>query len=134
MGIRPEQFLSERERTDFLEAAATEQRHRSEVDRLHELERRSRWQGEALSADDVRHIASVQQSLTEMGRGERFVVDYLRARARARERWYVALPLAVLGLLGLAAMAFVPSVAFQNSASFLRRARLQTSEPKPDSN
>jgi len=50
----------------------------------------------------------VQQSLTEMGRGERFVVDYLLARARARERWYVGLPLAALGILGLAAMAFAP--------------------------
>jgi zinc/manganese transport system permease protein len=108
VGIRPEQFLSDREREDFDEAAATEQRHRLEIDRLHELERRSRWQGEALSADDVRHIASVQQSLSEMGRGERFVVDYLLARARARERWYIGLPLAALGVLGFAAMTFAP--------------------------
>jgi zinc/manganese transport system permease protein len=100
--------LSERERTDFIEAAAIERRHRTEVDRLHELERRSRWQGEELSADEVRRIASVAQTLTEMGRGERFVVDYLRARARERERWYVGLPLAALGLLGLAAIAWVP--------------------------
>ena len=41
-----------------------------------------------------------------MGRGERFVVDYLRTRARERERWYVGLPLAALGVLGLAAMTF----------------------------
>jgi zinc/manganese transport system permease protein len=108
IGVRPEQFLSERERTDFIEAAAIERRHRMEVDRLHELERRSRWQGEELSADEVRRIASVAQTLTEMGRGERFVVDYLRARARERERWYVGLPLAALGLLGLAAIAWVP--------------------------
>jgi zinc/manganese transport system permease protein len=106
IGIRPEQFLSQRERTDFIEAAAIERRHRAEVDRLYELERRSRWQGNALSADEVRRIASVQQTLTEMGRGERFVVDYLRTRARERERWYVGLPLAALGMLGLAAMSF----------------------------
>jgi zinc/manganese transport system permease protein len=103
-GVRPEQFLSERERNDFIEAAAIEHRHRAEIDRLHELERRSRWQGDALSPDEVRRIASVAQTLTEMGRGERFVVDYLRTRARERERWYVGLPLAALGLLGLAAM------------------------------
>ena len=106
VGIRPERFLSERERADFIEASATERRHRNEIDRINELERRSRWQGEALSADEVRRIASVQQTLTEMGRGERFVRDYLRARARERERWYVGVPLAGLGLLGLATFAF----------------------------
>jgi zinc/manganese transport system permease protein len=108
IGIRPEQFLSERERTDFIEAVAIERHHRAEIDRIHEIERRSRWQGDELSADDVRRIASVQQTLTEMGRGERFVADYLRARARERERWYVGLPLAALGVLGLAATAFAP--------------------------
>ena len=105
-GIRPERFLSERERADFIEASATERRHRNEIDRINELERRSRWQGEALSADEVRRIASVQQTLTEMGRGEQFVRDYLRARAREREGWYVGVPLAALGLLGLATIAF----------------------------
>jgi zinc/manganese transport system permease protein len=89
-----------------MEASAIERRHRTEIERINELERRSRWQGDELSADEVRRIASIQQTLTEMGRGERFVSDYLRARARERERWYVGLPLAVLGLLGLAAATF----------------------------
>ena len=107
-GIRPEQFLTARERIDFTEAADTERRHRMEVDRIYDLERRSRWQGETLSADDVRRLASMQQTLTEMGRGERFVVDYLRTRARSVERWYIGLPLAALGLLGLVAMTWSP--------------------------
>jgi zinc/manganese transport system permease protein len=108
-GIGPEQFLTARERVDFTEAADIERRHRTEVDRLYELERRSRWQGEALSADEVRRLASMQQTLTEMGRGERFVVAYLRTRARSIERWYIGLPLAALGLLGFAAMAWSPT-------------------------
>jgi zinc/manganese transport system permease protein len=107
-GVRPEQFLTARERMDFAEAIDIEHRHRTEVDRLYELERRSRWQGEALSADEVRRLASMQQTLTEMGRGERFVVEYLRSRARGIERWYIGLPLAALGLLGFAAMSWSP--------------------------
>jgi zinc/manganese transport system permease protein len=106
-GIGPERFLTARERMDFTEAAEIERRHRTEVDRLYELERRSRWQGEALSADEVRRLASMQQTLTEMGRGERFVVEYLRTRARSIERWHIGLPLAGVGLLGLAAMALL---------------------------
>jgi zinc/manganese transport system permease protein len=104
MGIGPELFLSQHERADYLEAARIERRHRTEVDRLYDLERRSRWQGEALSAEEVRRIASVQQTLTEMGRGEHFVVNYLRARARERERWYLGLPLAIIGAIAFAAM------------------------------
>jgi zinc/manganese transport system permease protein len=105
-GIGPEYYLTERERADFIEATATERRHKAEVDRIHEIERRSRWQGAELSPDEVRRIASVQQTLTEMGRGEHFVVDYLRTRARERERWYVGLPLATLGMTGLAFIAW----------------------------
>src|SRR5262249_45720588 len=103
--IGPDRFMTPRERTDYLEAGELERRHKNDVDRLYAVERQSRWQGEALASDDVRRIGSMQQTLTEMGRGERFVADYLRTRARERERWYVGLPLAALGLIGAAAIA-----------------------------
>ncbi len=106
-GIGPERFMTPRERADYLDATMFERRHKTEVDRLYDLERKSRWQGDELTADEVRRIGSVQQTLTEMGRGERFVVDYLRTRARERERWYVGIPLAALGLFGLAAIAWM---------------------------
>jgi zinc/manganese transport system permease protein len=105
MAIGPERFMTPRERADYLEAAMTERRHAGDVEALLALERRSRWQGDALAADDVRRIGSMQQTLTEMGRGERFVMDYLRTRARERERWYVGAPLAALGLIAAAAIA-----------------------------
>jgi zinc/manganese transport system permease protein len=106
-GIGPERFMTPRERADYIDAAMVERRHKAEVDRLYELERRSRWQGNELTADEVRRIGSIQQTLTEMSRGERFVTDYLRTRARERERWYVGLPLAALGFFGLGAIAWV---------------------------
>ena len=103
-GIGPERFLTPRERADYLDASAVERRHKAEVDRLYDLERRSRWQGAELTPDEVRRIGSVQQTLTEMGRGERFVVNYLHTRARERERWYIGLPLAAIGFVGIAAI------------------------------
>jgi zinc/manganese transport system permease protein len=106
IGMGPEVFLSQHERGDYLEAALTERRHRAEVDMLYDLERRSRWQGEALTADEVRRIASVQQTLTEMGRGEHFVFNYLRTRAR--ERWYLGIPLAIIGSVAFAAACWMP--------------------------
>ena len=57
--------------------------------------------GVALSDDEIRRIASYQQSFSEMTRGERFVQDVLRAKARSRERWIFGLPLALAALLGL---------------------------------
>jgi zinc/manganese transport system permease protein len=105
-GIGPERFLNARERDDYLDAIQTRDRFGRDVDRLYDMERRSRWQGDVLSDDDLRRIGSMQQTLTEMGRGERFVMDYLRARARERERWYVGIPLAALGFAGLGFMSW----------------------------
>jgi len=39
-----------------------------------------------------------------MTRGERFVQDVLRGKARLRARWIVGLPAALVALLGLAGM------------------------------
>ena len=101
----PDRFMSPRERAEYLEAAAIERRHKGEIDQLYDRERQSRWQGDELTSDEIRRIGSMQQTLTEMGRGERFVMDYLRTRARERERWYVGLPLAAIGFIAAAAIA-----------------------------
>jgi zinc/manganese transport system permease protein len=96
--------MTAKERADYLEAGMVERRHKAEIDLLYDRERQSRWQGNELTADEIRRIGSMQQTLTEMGRGERFVVDYLRTRGRERERWYIGLPLAAAGLIGAAAI------------------------------
>jgi zinc/manganese transport system permease protein len=105
-GIGPDRFMTPRERAEYFEADAIARRHREEIDRLYDRERRSRWQGDELTAEEIGRIASIQQTLTEMSRGELFVIDYLRTRARERERWYVGLPLAALGLIGAMALAW----------------------------
>jgi zinc/manganese transport system permease protein len=104
-GIGPDRFMTTTERADYLEAAVIERRHKAEIDRLYDRERQSRWQGDELTADEIRRMGSMQQTLTEMGRGERFVIDYLRTRGRERERWYVGLPLAAIGFVGAATIA-----------------------------
>jgi len=104
-GLGPDRFMSPSERAEYLEAAAIERRHKGEIDRLYDRERQSRWQGDGLTSDEIRRIGSMQQTLTEMGRGERFVMDYLRTRGRERERWYVGLPLAAVGFIAAATIA-----------------------------
>ena len=104
-GIGPDRFMTASERAAYVEAALTERRHKAEIDHLYDRERQSRWDGDELTADELRRMGSMQQTLTEMGRGERFVIDYLRTRGRERERWYIGLPLAAVGGLGAAAIA-----------------------------
>ena len=99
-GIGPEPFMTAPERRAYEDAAAMEQRNRAEVEKLRAAERDARWSGEGLSEDELRRVASFQQTFNEMGRGERFVQDHLRARARERQRWSVGLP--AMALAGLA--------------------------------
>jgi zinc/manganese transport system permease protein len=100
-GIGPARYLAAREREVYAGAVEDMGRFQAEVDRLNADERAARYQGAPLSDDEIRRIASYQQSFSEMTRGERFVQDVLRGKARARERWIFGLPLALVALAGL---------------------------------
>jgi len=106
-GFGPERFLSESERDVYLDARAFEQGYQRQLEALNDRERESRWRGARLSDEDVRRIGSYQQSFNEMGRGERFVQDVLRGKARERERWYVGAPAALLFGTGLLLLCWV---------------------------
>src|SRR5262249_19447834 len=104
-GIGSAQYLGAHERELYVEAVHDMGRFQAEVDRLNAGERAARYQGAPLSDDEIRRIASYQQSFSEMTRGERFVQDVLRAKARARARWIFGLPIAFAALAGLGLMA-----------------------------
>jgi zinc/manganese transport system permease protein len=99
-GLSPASFLDADERKTYEEAIRDAARFQQEVAALNARERAARV-GAPLSDEEVRRVASYQQSFNEMARGERFVEDVLRAKARRRERWIVGLPAAVLALAGL---------------------------------
>lgn len=100
--VTPRHFLSEREWAILVDAGGAEDRLRREVERLYDVERNARWQGTALSEEAVQQLSNFQRSYNEMSRGERFVQDHLRQKARMRARWIVAVPAIVLSMLGLA--------------------------------
>jgi len=100
-GLGPAQFLSASDRDTFDSAVRDAVRFSGEVERLDARERAARLDA-PLPDDEVRRIASYQQSFNEMVRGERFVQDVLRGKARARERWFVGVPAALMSLAGLA--------------------------------
>jgi zinc/manganese transport system permease protein len=101
-GFGPANFLGTSDREIFDSAARDAVRFQGEVDRLNAKEKSARFEGAPLSDEEIRRIASYQQSFNEMVRGERFVQDVLRGKARTREAWIVGLPVAAISLLGLA--------------------------------
>jgi zinc/manganese transport system permease protein len=100
-GLGPAPFLAPSERATYASAGRDMVRFQDEVDRLNAREKAARYQGAPLSDEDIRRIASYQQSFNEMTRGERFVQEVLRGKARSRERWFVGLPAAVISGAGL---------------------------------
>jgi zinc/manganese transport system permease protein len=100
-GVGPEHLLSANERDIYESAVQDTVRFQAEVNRLDAKEKAARFQGEPLSDEEIRRIASYQQSFNEMTRGEQFVQEVLRRKARERERWIVGLPTTVICLLGL---------------------------------
>src|ERR1043166_7692574 len=99
-GLGPASFLDDADRATYQEAVRDAVRFQQEVATLNAKERAARV-GAPLSDEEVRRVASYQQSFNEMARGERFVEDVLRAKARRRERWIVGLPAATLALVGI---------------------------------
>jgi zinc/manganese transport system permease protein len=104
-GLGPVRFLEPTERDTYESAARDAVRFQGEVDRLDAMEKAARYQGAPLSDDEVRRIASYQKSFNEMTRGERFVQEVLRGKARTRERWIIGVPLAIIALAGLLLLA-----------------------------
>jgi zinc/manganese transport system permease protein len=100
-GLGATTFLSSSEGDIYESAARDIVRFQGEVDRLDAMEKTARYQGLPLADDEIRRIASYQQSFNEMTRGERFVRNVLQGKARTRERWIIGLPAAIIALAGL---------------------------------
>ncbi|HEY9622332.1 MAG TPA: iron chelate uptake ABC transporter family permease subunit [Crinalium sp.] len=88
-----------RDELGYLEQARSgANRWQSEIRRLDQMERNSRWQGEELNDDELRRLSSYTMSFQEMEKGETFVQRELRNIARERQRWIIGFPLSLLSL------------------------------------
>src|SRR5205823_6381792 len=92
-------YFAPGEQATFVDAGAYAERYRAEAEQLNERERRNRSEGVALDDYGVARISSFLKSYGEMRKGEQFVMDEVRARARERVRWVVGAGLLALALL-----------------------------------
>jgi zinc/manganese transport system permease protein len=92
-------YFSRLEMATYAEAGEYAERHRTAAERLNDLEKRKRTEGEALDDVSIGRISSFLKSYGEMRKGEQFVMGEVRARARERMRWGASVVLLVLALL-----------------------------------
>jgi zinc/manganese transport system permease protein len=99
-GIRSA-YMDEKSSRIASEAARYAERYRGESAKLRDDEAQRRWKGEPLDELEVRRVASFLKSYNEMIRGETFVVQEMRSRARAERRFAIAGTLLLLAALCL---------------------------------
>jgi zinc/manganese transport system permease protein len=92
-------YFTSTEAATWRDANEYAERHRLAAAQLIELERVRRTQGETLSDAEMQRISSFLKSYAEMRKGEQFVLGEVRARARERIRWSLALGLLAAALL-----------------------------------
>ena len=92
-------YFTATEQAAFADASAYAERYRREAEQLNEREKRNRTEGEAFDDFSVARISSFLKSYGEMRKGEQFVMDEVRARARERVRWSASLGLLLFALL-----------------------------------
>jgi zinc/manganese transport system permease protein len=91
-------YFSRTEQATFADAGDYAERYRVAADALNDEERRSRSLG-TLDDFGVARLSSFLKSYSEMRRGEQFVMDEVRARARERVRWVVSTSLLALAVI-----------------------------------
>ena len=77
------------EQLTYSEAAEYADRYYAEAERLNRMERQSRTTGAMLDDTAVAKLSSYLKSYGEMRKGEKFVMQEVRARARERARWLI---------------------------------------------
>jgi zinc/manganese transport system permease protein len=92
-------YFTRAEEMTFVDASEYAERYRIDVERLNAMEKRSRTEGEGLDDFSIGRISSFLKSYGEMRKGEQFVMDEVRSRARTRARWSMSLGLLSVALL-----------------------------------
>ena len=94
-----ETFLTAEERAARREALEEIDRGETELVRLRAVGEEVRWGARAMDADKEERLRQFIAGRSEIVAGERLVLHALRERARERQRYWVGVPLAILGIL-----------------------------------
>lgn len=91
-------YMTRVEQATLADAASAAERYRLEAERLNQIEKRSRTEGDKIDDAQTARISSFLKTYGEMRKGEQFVMGEVKARARERNRWWLGSGLLVLAL------------------------------------
>jgi zinc/manganese transport system permease protein len=97
-------FLTGHERAVHAESTAAVSRARAEVQRLRRLQQDVQWGAQAMDPEGRERLRQFLASRSEIAAGDAMVLRTLRARARERQRYWIGVPLVVLGAAGAVAL------------------------------
>jgi len=97
-------FLTRTERAVRRDSADTIRRGEDELRRLRALQQDVAWGTRTLGEGERDRLRQFLAGRAEINAGDRLVLGTLRAHARARQRYWVGLPLAILGVIGALAL------------------------------
>ena len=92
-------YFTRPEAATYADASEHAERYRLQAEQLNERERRNRTEGQPLDDFAVARISSFLKSYGEMRKGEQFVMNEVRMRARERVRWIGSLVLLACAVL-----------------------------------
>jgi zinc/manganese transport system permease protein len=98
-------FLSADERETRRDAEDDMRRSVAELERVRAMQRDDQWGTRPVTDEMRERIRQYLAGRAEMVAGDRLVLRTLQAHARARQRWWLGVPLAVLGAGGALALA-----------------------------
>jgi len=93
-------FLSEDERDTRRDAVEDVRRSVAEIERVRAMQREAQWGTRPATDEMQERMRQYLAGRAEMLAGDRLVLRTLQARARARQRWWLGVPLALLGTGG----------------------------------
>ena len=101
-------FLTEHERATRVETLEAVERARAELARLRALEQDVSWGRTEMHPDKVERLRQYLAGRGEISAGDELVLRHLAAQARDRQRWWLGLPLLVVGAFCFYRLARVP--------------------------
>ena len=93
-------FLSEDERDMRRDAVGDVRRGVAEIERVRAMQREAQWGTHPATEEMQERMRQYLAGRAEMLAGDRLVLRTLKARARARQRWWLGVPLALIGTGG----------------------------------
>ena len=93
-------FLNGDERNLHRDSVEGAQRSVAELERVRAMQREVQWGARQVSEDMQERMRQYLAGRAELLAGDRMVLGTLRARARERQRWWIGVPLVVLGAGG----------------------------------